>query len=173
MKTSDWDEQSCNFRQELSNSMSYITCTQGDLVDSRLLMVRSQTVNLTLDPSFGHNLCFICPNGSCEPILNIYFPKYFQWYKEILKPLSFDPCSRPLNILESTVPKWELSWECEGSFPHTFLHSREHAVWLLGFLLAHNLASPFALVASPRLGLQQIFLEFYFYIVIYPQLHVT
>jgi hypothetical protein len=32
--------------------------------------------NLTPDPSYGHNLCFKCPNGSCEPILNITFYKF-------------------------------------------------------------------------------------------------
>ncbi len=32
------------------------------------------------------------------------------------------------------LSKWKLPWECEGSFPHTFLHSRAS-------LLACNLAS--------------------------------
>jgi hypothetical protein len=39
-------------------------------------------------------------------------------------------------------PKWKLVLECEGSFPHTLLHSREHEVWLSDFLLAYNLANP-------------------------------
>jgi hypothetical protein len=47
------------------------------------------------------NLCFICPNGSCEPILDIYVPRAFQWYKKLLKPLSFDPYNRLLKIRES------------------------------------------------------------------------
>jgi len=78
------------------------------------------------------------------------------------------------------------SGSCLGSvsvhsltLPHTFLHSREYVMWLLGFLLAHTFAlplpwltgflplgltpglplgshpcKPFALVASPRLGSQ-------------------
>jgi len=33
------------------------------------------------------------------------------------------------------LPKWKLLWECEGSFPHTFLHSQAS-------LLARNLTSP-------------------------------
>jgi hypothetical protein len=34
--------------------------------------------NLTYGPpSFGHNLCFKCPNGSCEPTLEIYVPISF------------------------------------------------------------------------------------------------
>jgi hypothetical protein len=34
--------------QELSNSMSHTTCTQGNQVDSRLFVVGSQIANLTL-----------------------------------------------------------------------------------------------------------------------------
>jgi hypothetical protein len=39
--------------------------------------VESQIANLTPDLSFGHNLCFKCPNGSCEPILASKFQKLF------------------------------------------------------------------------------------------------
>jgi hypothetical protein len=53
--------------QQVSNSMLHATCTQGNQGDSRLLVVRSQIVNLTLDFSFGHNLFFRYPNGSCKP----------------------------------------------------------------------------------------------------------
>jgi hypothetical protein len=28
------------------------------------------------------------------------------------------------------LPKWELTRECGGSFPHTFLNCWEHAMWL-------------------------------------------
>ncbi len=70
--------------RKLSNSMSHATCTQGNRVDSWLLVVGSQTPNLTPSPSFGYNLCFRCPNGSCEPILDIYVSITFQWYKELL-----------------------------------------------------------------------------------------
>ncbi len=64
-------KQSCSPCWELSNSMSHATFTQVNQVDYRLLVVRSQTANLTPGLSFGHNLCFKCPNGSCEPILDI------------------------------------------------------------------------------------------------------
>jgi hypothetical protein len=47
---------------ELFNSMWHATCTQGNRVNSRLLVVGSQTTNLTLGLSFGHNLCLRCPN---------------------------------------------------------------------------------------------------------------
>ncbi len=69
---SQWGlNQSCSTRWELSNDMSHATYTQGNRVDSWLLVVGNQIVNLTPCLSFGHNLCFECPNGWCEPILNI------------------------------------------------------------------------------------------------------
>jgi len=64
-------KQSCSPCQEIFNIMLHDTYTQGNQGDSRLLVVRSQIVNLTPGPSFGHNLCFKCPNWSCEPILDI------------------------------------------------------------------------------------------------------
>jgi hypothetical protein len=59
-------KQTCSSPQELSNSVSHSTCTHQDRVDSQLLMVRSQTANLTPGPSFDHNLCYRCSNDSCE-----------------------------------------------------------------------------------------------------------
>jgi hypothetical protein len=64
--------QSCSPCQELSNDVSHATFTQGNQIGSRLPVVGSQIVSLTLGLSFGHNLCCKCPNGSCEPILEIY-----------------------------------------------------------------------------------------------------
>jgi len=107
-------KQSCSFCRELSNSMSHTICTHGNRVDSWLSMVGSQIINLTSGPSFGHNLCFKCPNGQCEPISDIYVPRTFNWYKELFKPLSFDPCNRPLKIWESNgslTPKVKLLWD--------------------------------------------------------------
>jgi hypothetical protein len=72
-------KQSCILHWERSNNMSHTTYMQENRGDSRLLMVKSQIVNLTSNPSFGHNLCSKYPNGSCEPILDIYVPRYFQW----------------------------------------------------------------------------------------------
>ncbi len=63
--------QNFSFLQELFNDMLHATCTQRYWVDSRLLVVASQTTNLTPGLSFGHNLYFKSPNGSCELILNI------------------------------------------------------------------------------------------------------
>jgi hypothetical protein len=134
-------KQSCSPHWNLSNGMSHATWTQGNRVDSRLLVVGSQTANLTLGLSFGQNLCFRCPNGSCEPILDIYVSIAFQWNKEIFKPMGFDPCNRPLKIWES-IGTPTFIWECEGSFPHTLLHSREHEMWPLGFLLGPQPCKP-------------------------------
>jgi len=128
---------------------------------SWLLVVESQTTNLTLGPSFGHNLCFRCSNGSCEPILDIYILRALQWYKELLKPFLFDPVIA-LWIFKTPpglhLPKWELPWECEGSFPHTFLHSREHAVWLPSFRLSPQPCKPFCLGREPKVKVATYFL---------------
>jgi len=64
-------------------------------------MVESQFDNLTPDLSFGHNLCFKYPNGSCEPILDIYVLRSFQWYKKLFNPMNFDNCNFPLKIWKS------------------------------------------------------------------------
>jgi hypothetical protein len=84
-------KQSCSPRWELSNDMFHAIFTHGNRVDFWLLVVESQIVNLIPCPSFGHKLRFRCPNGQCDPILDIYIPRSFQWYKERLKPLRFDP----------------------------------------------------------------------------------
>jgi hypothetical protein len=88
----EWNlKQSCSPSRKLSNSMSHATYTRKNQGDSWLLVVRSQIANLTPIPSFGHNLCFKCPNGSCEPILNIFVPRAFHWYKEFFNTLGFAP----------------------------------------------------------------------------------
>jgi hypothetical protein len=95
-------KQSCNSRRELFNGMWHVVCSQVNWVDSRLFLVGSQIGSLTPSPSFGHNLCFRCPNEQCEPILNINVPRAFQWYNKRHKPLSFDPSNRSLKFWEST-----------------------------------------------------------------------
>jgi len=74
-------KQSYNSRGELSNNVSHTTYTHGSRVDSRLFVVGTQIVSLTPNLSFCHNLCCKCPNGSCEPILDIYTSIAFRWYK--------------------------------------------------------------------------------------------
>jgi hypothetical protein len=76
------------------------------------------------------------------------------------KILSFNPWNFSLKFWESTglhLPKWELSWECESSFPHTpslFLTLPGVCDVTLGLPLGPQPCNPFALVASPRLGLR-------------------
>jgi hypothetical protein len=82
--------------------MWHTTYKQVKQGDSWLLMVRNQIGTLTLDLSFGHNLCFKYPNGSCKFNLNIYVSRAFQWYKELFNPMNFDPCNRFLKIWKST-----------------------------------------------------------------------
>jgi hypothetical protein len=135
--------QSCSPFQELFNDMSHATYTQGNLVDSRLLVVGSQTVNLIPDLSFGHNLCFRCSNESCDPILDICVSIVFQWYKELFKAMDFDIFNCSLKIWKSTrtpTPKVRIPLGVWRSIPSHFLALPRACLWLLGFLLARNLA---------------------------------
>ncbi len=63
--------QSCSSPRELSNAPSFSICRHREKVDSRLLVVGSQTTNLTPGLSFAHNLGCRCPNDQCEAILDI------------------------------------------------------------------------------------------------------
>ncbi len=127
--------------------------------DSWLLVVRSQIDNLTLDLSFGHNLCLKCPNVSCEPILDIYVPRNFQWYKELFNSMGFDPCIRSMKIWESLrtlISKMGAHLGVWG-----FIHSHSPTLsraWNVTPALHIWLAplQALALVVSPRLGLRQI-----------------
>jgi len=132
---------------------------QGNRVDSRLLVVGSQTANLISNISFGHNLCFRCPNGWCEPILDIYVLRAFQWYKEIFNPLIFDPYNRLLKSEESTeapTPKVETPLGAWGFIPSHFLTlpGACDVIPKLPSWLATLQA--LALVTSSRLGLRHI-----------------
>jgi hypothetical protein len=144
---SQWDlKQSCSPRWELFNDMLHAACTRGNLVDSRLLVAGSQTANLTPGLSFGHNLCYICSNEQCKPILDIQNLIAFQWYKKTFQGKEFWPLqlrSEDLGVLSGfQLPTWEFTCECEGLFPHTFctLGSMWSDSWVS--LLARNLATP-------------------------------
>ncbi len=113
-------KQSCIPHRELSNGMSRATCTWENRVDSRLLMAGSQIANLTPDFSFDHNLCFRCPNGSCETILYIYVSIFFQWYKKLFKPMGFDLCNRTLKICKSI---WDSNFHNGSSLGSVRVHS--------------------------------------------------
>jgi hypothetical protein len=113
-------KQNCSSPQELSNGVLHFTCTHRDRVDHRLLVVGSQIVSLTPGPSFDHNLCCRCPNGSCEVIFDIYTSRPFQKYKEHLNAKCFDPCNQALSFRKSQRTPSSHFWECEFH-PHTCL----------------------------------------------------
>jgi hypothetical protein len=94
-------KKTCSSCRELSNGVSYITWTHWGWVDSQLLVVGSQTANLTPGLSSCHNLCYRCPNGSCEPIFDICALIVLQWYKERPNARCFDPCNQTLKFWES------------------------------------------------------------------------
>jgi hypothetical protein len=131
--------QSCSPCPDLFNSVPHATCTQGNQVDSQLPMVESQIGSLTLDLSFGHNLCWKCPNGSCEPILNIY--------ASIIFSNGIKNSSRR-GVLDCAIDLWSFESPSGPQLPtmgihlgvwvfisHTLLHSRVS-------FLARALASP-------------------------------
>jgi hypothetical protein len=72
--------QTCSPLWELSNIVLHSPSACRERVDSRLLVVESQIVNLTPGPSFAHNLGFKCPNDQCEAISDIYTSRPFQWH---------------------------------------------------------------------------------------------
>jgi hypothetical protein len=151
-------KQSCSPRQHIFNIMSHATCMQGNWGNSRLLMVGSQIVNLTVGPSFGHNLCLKCPNGSCKPTLDIYIPRDFQWHKELLNPMGFDPYNCFLEIRESIGTPTPKMGAHLGMWVFIPSHSPTlPGAWdvILGLPSWPAPLQALTLVANPRLGLWQ------------------
>ncbi len=137
--------------------MLQVTFTQGNRIDSWLVVVGSQIANLTPGLSFGHNLCLRCLNGQYEPIWNIYTSIAFQWYKELFKARIFDPCNCALKIQESIRDSNSQHGSSLGGV-------RVHALTLFALPGACEVIAGFpscfatlphlALVMSPKLGLQ-------------------
>jgi len=111
-------KQTCSSRWDLSNGVLHFICTHWGQVNSRLLVVGSQIANLTPNLSFFHNLCYICPNGSCEAIFDIYTSTNFQCHEKCFKVRCFDPCNRTLKFWESQRTPKSPFRECE-CLPHT------------------------------------------------------
>jgi hypothetical protein len=160
---SQWGlKQSCSPHRDLFNGILHVACTQGNRVDSRLLVVGSKTDSLTPSHSFDHNLHYRCPNGQCKPILGIYASRAFQWYKELLKARSLDPCNRTLKI-------WESFRDSNSQHGSSLGSVRVHALTLFALPGACEVTpgssfwvatfQPLALVTSSRLGLWQNHLD--------------
>jgi hypothetical protein len=108
-------------------------------------MVGSQIANLTPNLSFGHNLCVKCPNGSCEPMLNIYVRRNFQSYKELFNPMGFGPFNHSLKIwksIKSPIPKVGTHLGVRDSFPHILAHSKSMKCDSCPSHLVYTFASP-------------------------------
>ncbi len=119
--------------------MSHSSCTHQDRVNFWLLVVGSQIANLTLGPSFDHNLCCKCSNGSCKAILDIYTSRPFQQCKEHFNARCFDPCNQALNFWELRRTPSSHFQECEFHL-HTCLkvglrHKRPSSFYLGHFSL--------------------------------------
>jgi hypothetical protein len=111
--------QSCISPWKISNAMSHSCCRRRGRVNSRLLMVESQITSLTPNPSFAHNLGYICPNDSCKAIFDIYTSIPFQWYKEHPNARCFDPWTWALSFRESRETPTSHFREC-GLHLHTY-----------------------------------------------------
>jgi len=126
---------SCSPRRDLSNAMSHaqIGCREG--IDSRLLVIGSQTASLTPGPSFAHNLGCRCPNCQCEGIFDIYVSRPFQRHQEHPNARCFAPCCRALNIRESRRTPNPLTFPSVGLHPHTWPKWGCDIEWLLDICL--------------------------------------
>jgi hypothetical protein len=153
-----WDlKQSCSPHWEFSKGMLHVACMRKNRVDYQLLMVGSQIVILTLDLSFDHNLCFRCPNGRCEPILNIYVSIAFEWYKKLFQPMGCDPWNCALKI-------WKSIWDSNFHNGSSLESVRVHSFTLFTLPGTCDVIptspswpatlQPLALIVSPRLGLR-------------------
>jgi len=123
--------QSCSPCRDLSNAMSHTQIGRREEVDSRLLVVGSQT-----SPSFTHNLGYKCPNCQCEGISISTF-----------QDLSNDTRNTSMRgVLCLSVELWTFGSpkrfptpnfsKCWASPPHLAkvgLRHERHMVFLVGF----------------------------------------
>jgi hypothetical protein len=99
----------------------------------------------TPGPSFGHNLCFRCPNEQWKLILDIYTSRAFHWYKELLEARILTPAI-PLwrfgSPFETPTPNMGVHLRVWGFIPSHCSHSQKHVECSRVSHLAHNLATP-------------------------------
>jgi hypothetical protein len=118
-------KQSCSFHRELSKGMLHALCKQVNRVDSRLFLVRNQTANLTP----GLLLAITCASDVWMSNTSPFQTSKFQELSNDIKNSTSHWVLTPKIALWSFgspprlhLPKWELPWECECSFPHTSSH---------------------------------------------------
>ncbi len=155
-------KQNCNPCRELSNNMWHATCTQVNQGNFRLLVVKSQIGTLTFGLSFGHNLCLVYSNETCKPILDIHVSRAFQTFQFN----EFWP-------LQSLFENLEIQWDSNSQNGSPLGSVRVHSFTLLQSLKAWNVTfglhsqlaplQALALIASPRLGSQQIQYQSWFW----------
>jgi hypothetical protein len=136
--------------------MWYTICTQGNWGDSWPLKLNNWQFDSR--PFFGHNLCFKYSNEICKFIWDIYVPKDFQWYKKNFNPMGFDLCNHSLKIQKSIGAPIFKVWAHLGVWRFIPSHSLTLSeAWNVTPRLHFwpTSSQAFALVVSPRLGLQQ------------------
>jgi hypothetical protein len=109
---------SCSPRRDLSNGVSHFQIGHRERVDSRLLVVGSQTANLTPGPSFAHNLGCRCPNRECEGIFDIYVSRPFRWHQEHPNERCSGLPNRLLSFRKSQRTPIPTFSKCWASPPH-------------------------------------------------------
>jgi len=103
-QTSDWDEV---WSKLVALLKSFPTVYRTPFAHTGIgsipdfLWSRVKTISLTHGPSFAHNLCGRCPNGSCKAIFDIFTSRPFQRYKEDFKARCFAFCCWALKLQES------------------------------------------------------------------------
>jgi hypothetical protein len=148
--------QTCSPRRDLSNDVLHSRFVGQKEVDSRLLVVRSQTANLTPGPSFAHNLGYRCPNGQCEAIFYIYASRTFQWHQEHLNARCFGPFCRAMNIRESRRTSNPHFFQVLGFTP-TLGQSRVATYILIKFSISNCLTMVILFIMS-FVYIQQLFI---------------
>ncbi len=131
--------------------------------DPQLLLVRSQTAILTPGPSLAITCVSSVQMGYANPFQTSTFQELFtdirnfssQWISTTT--IALWKFESPLGV------QWEFTWECEGLFPHTLLHSCEYEMWLLGSVLAHTFVNP-CLGHEPKVRVATLLFLFFLFI---------
>jgi hypothetical protein len=115
--------QCCSSHRKFSNAMLHFSRQRWEEVDSRLLVVGSQTASLTPGPSFAHNLGCRCSNCQCEAIFDIY----------VSRPFPMTPRTPQCEVFWALLLSSEHSGVLEDSKPPTFpsvgLHPHTWPKW--------------------------------------------